>query len=94
MQPSKMEKKRKMITCPKCKSNGDKINLVEHWSDHVIEFEQNQDGTINPYGYLRDGSPYKVVAECFNCRHRWRLRGISQITNLNIQEGLVKRGGR
>lgn len=71
-----------MIKCRKCKADGENIVLVEHWQDHVIEFDQNSDGTIKPEGILRDGSPYKVVARCGRCGHNWTLRGVLQITNL------------
>ena len=71
-----------MIRCPKCKAAGADIILREHWSDHVIEFDQNADGTVEPEGILLDGSPYMVRAACGRCEHRWTLRGIRQITEL------------
>jgi hypothetical protein len=82
-----------MIRCTKCRAEGQDVLLREHWSDHVIEFDQNADGTVEPEGILLDGSPYKVIAVCGLCGHRWRLRGIGQITDLPRREER-KRGTR
>lgn len=71
-----------MTRCPKCKADGENIILREHWTDHVIEFVQNADGTVQPEGILREGSPAMVRGVCACCGHRWKLRGVSQITEL------------
>jgi hypothetical protein len=71
-----------MIRCRKCKAEGEDIVLREHWTDHVIEFDQNADGTVEAEGILLEGSPNMVRAYCTKCQHRWKLRGITQITNL------------
>lgn len=47
-----------------------------------MSFEASADGTPDPEGILCEGEPTGVViAECA-CGHSWRLRGVSQITDL------------
>ena len=71
-----------MIWCRKCRCEGEQIVLREFWTDHGIEFDQNDDGTVEREGILFNGNPYKVVAKCWNCGHSWTLRKITQITQL------------
>lgn len=71
-----------MIRCPKCKAKGSSIVLQELWRDHVIEFDQRDDGTVEAKGILKEGSAYGVQAWCLECQKKWRLRGVTQITNL------------
>lgn len=83
-----------MVRCPGCRAAGDSIVLLELWRDHVIEFQQNADGTIQAEGVLRDGSPYGVQAWCLECDHHWRLRGITQITLLRRENNKNPSSGR
>jgi hypothetical protein len=65
-----------------CRAEGARILLHECCKTHMT-FEQNVDGTIDPAGFSADGAdPYKVVAACLVCKHTWRIRGVTQITNL------------
>lgn len=63
--------------CPKCRSQ--EICLIELWKDHAIYF-QVEDGQVDlENGSLEPGNPYKVEAECKSCKHRWTIKGVSQI---------------
>ncbi len=70
------------IQCPKCGNRP--YLLIERWRGHTIEFDYNT-GTRSKDGLLKDGEPYKVEARC-DCGNWWTLRGVSQITNLDIQD--------
>lgn len=72
-----------MRKCPKCKSPP--IFFTEVWKNSTIQFEVT-DGKIEEVGYKEPGEPYCVEATC-SCGHRWRLRGVTQITDL-VEYGL------
>ena len=68
----------KVRKCPKCKSTPE--SYTEMWTNHAINFDAKC-GVPDEIGYLSDGHPYCVYANC-ECGHSWRLRGVSQITDL------------
>jgi len=49
----------------------------------IIEFE-TINGIPKEDGYLSNGYPYKVIANC-ECGYKWTLRGIRQINELIIE---------
>ena len=72
-----------MVRCPKCRSGGEDVGLIEYWEGAHMEFYQNTDGTIDPEGVLLSNmDPFKISALCVTCGHRWTLRGIMQIVQL------------
>jgi len=72
-----------MICCPQCRAKGEDVYLQEIWAGDLIEFQQDQDGRIDPEGVLiQKGDPVKVQGVCCRCLHRWTLRGVFQIINL------------
>jgi hypothetical protein len=68
-----------MRKCPKCRSVN--LQLSEQWT-YSISWDQDQAGLMSKTGDAEPGDPYCVEAKCKNCGHGWRLRGISQITDL------------
>ncbi len=74
-------RKHKDIKCPKC---GSSPNLYkEVWSGQEIQFCVT-DGSIDETGAIMEPDPVYVIAECGNstCNHNWKLRGVSQITQI------------
>lgn len=72
-----------MIRCRNCKAQGSDIVLQEIWAGDAMEFCQNDDGSIDTDGILLQNSdPVAVKAICTACHHGWKLRGVTQITNL------------
>ncbi len=74
-----------MITCSRCRSKGDKIVIHEIHSAPILEFAQNNDGTIDPVGERLDTkiSPIRLIAMCVSCRKSWNIRRQKrQITDL------------
>ena len=69
-----------MRKCPKCRKYQIVI-LTEVWTGHHIEFEV-VNGVREEKGYLEDGEPFAVYAECA-CGNRWKLRGVSDIRQLD-----------
>ena len=67
-----------MKKCPKCKDTP--YCLTELWNGHTIEFTIT-DGEISQDGVQEVGFPCGVIANC-KCGHFWRLRGITQITDI------------
>jgi hypothetical protein len=68
------------LKCPKCSC----INLyiTEIWKNHSIGWLQ-QDGKFDlNEGYMGVGNPYKVMAECDNCKHIWASRKSIQIDDI------------
>lgn len=65
--------------CPRCRNIPSVY--VEMWSGHTIEFYADAYGCPEGEGYLREGEPSHVEARC-RCGYRWRLRGVTQITEL------------
>lgn len=70
----------KKILCPKCRSQAD--YLTEIWAGHGIEFHFDKNGEIEEKGNIEPGQPDHVLAKCSCCCHEWKLRGVTQITEL------------
>lgn len=68
------------IRCPQCRSIS--LELIELWKDHSIIWQQDDQGLISSKGILEPGNPYRVEAECRDCKHTWKVRRITQITDL------------
>jgi len=64
--------------CPKCKSIP--IYYTELWKNSTIEFTVLE-SQIEEEGICSPGQPYGVEAQC-DCGHRWKLKKITQITDL------------
>lgn len=65
--------------CPKCR------NLPKSYtetSEAFQVFEANADGVPDPEGYNSHGDIVRIVAACA-CGHKWRPRGISQVTQID-----------
>jgi hypothetical protein len=73
----------KLPRCPKCSQRP--IEYIEVWRGHSIRFGIDDSGAPEERGNLHDGEPYSVEAECA-CGNRWKLKGVTQITDL---EGLL-----
>lgn len=68
------------LRCPKCRKAD--LRLVEV-STVGMAFHQCPDGHVRRINY--DGEEHEwafVKAECFSCRHTWRLRGTTQIPRM------------
>lgn len=65
--------------CPRCRNLPSVY--IEMWAGHTIEFDADENGRPEAEGYLREGEPHHVEARC-RCGHMWRLRGVTQITEL------------
>lgn len=79
----------KKINCLKC---GSPIReIIEGWGSS-IHFERcPETGKISLEGHIDSGSPDgKVYAQCWECGHQWRLRGVSTITDLQDKCGTFK----
>lgn len=75
-----MSNRKRVRRCPKC---GGSIQwYTEVWTGHVIDFDAGEDGEPEPTGFLNEGSPDHVQATCGKCHHKWKLRGVTQITEL------------
>ena len=72
-----------MKNIPRCsKCNKPPSSYTELWNGHSIEFLVDENGLIEEDGNLEPGDPCCVFAEC-DCGHSWKLRGVSQITQLS-----------
>lgn len=76
---------RKLPKCPKWKAWPSQY--IEVWTEHTIAFDVDDNGRPEQEGWTDDGQPSHVIACCSSCRHKWRLRGVLQITELRSQEG-------
>ena len=74
-----MKRDARKIRCPKCGSRPD--HYREFYSKMGTEFDARSDGTPEPVGFHFEGLPRSVLAVCGQ-GHHWRLRGVSQITDL------------
>lgn len=72
-----MNKVESKVKCPKCKSNS--LFLIEVWTGHTIEWEQENGIFDRSYGNSDPGSPSHVEGSCKICRHRWKIRNAPQI---------------
>jgi len=68
--------------CPKCKSFP--CYLFENWNNFQLQFE-TENGLAVGDGYSNIGMPTGVIAECGNCGHVWKLKGITQISEIRNQ---------
>ncbi len=66
--------------CPKCRALP--VRYVEVLAEFTTTFEAKQDGRPEEEGWHSEGYPTHVLAYCV-CKHRWRLRGVLQITDLS-----------
>lgn len=73
-----MTRKHIDIKCPKCNKNPDHYN--EYWSGEIWQFDVNN-GVVNKSGYTTPADPIYVLAVC-KCGNEWRVKGISQITDI------------
>lgn len=71
-----------MIKCPKCRAKGSSVALNELWNGGGLHFDQNDDGSISDKGIVSEGGPVGVEGICLSCGHIWKIRGVSQITEL------------
>ena len=67
------------IKCPKCKKS--ELVLSELWMNHSVRFIYDN-GEIIVDGNLEPGDPYRVEAFCENCGHSWKLRNVTQVTDI------------
>jgi len=69
------------IICPKCKSKD--IKLLEVSEEYRV-WRQDEDGKIGPEQEPEYGDLIGVRAICQaeGCKHRWTVRGITEITEL------------
>lgn len=67
--------------CPRC--GGRPGAYLEFWTACTVEFLVTAAGAPQKDGNVCPGVPAgRVDATCDGCGHRWRLRGVSQITEL------------
>jgi hypothetical protein len=69
------------IKCPKCGA-APKM-LTEEWTGSGIQREVIN-GMLDDVGEKFYGRPCGVNARCSNCDHGWRLRGVTQITEVYV----------
>jgi len=70
------------VKCPKCK--GTNLYLIEIWTNHSIEWEQ-ENGIFNRNdGNMEMGNPDYLEAKCMPCNHQWKVRGCGQIDDVII----------
>ena len=62
-----------MIACPKCKSIGKWINVIQT-SLVIHQVRQCDDGKIEQEGYMQHGDVLHVQGRCLKCEHIWKLR--------------------
>lgn len=67
-----------MRRCPKCK--GAPSSYTEVWENY-LEFNA-VNGIPEEEGYLHPGHATSVKAHCSKCGHNWKLKMITQITEL------------
>jgi hypothetical protein len=65
--------------CPKCRKSN--LTLTEVWRGHSTEFNY-LNGKINNNRANEVGNPYKVMATCNECNYYWKLKGVTQVTDL------------
>lgn len=80
LEKNEVRKRTHPSRCPKCRSRHLVISEVYTGS---FDWEQFPDGSLDVAGWntCRE-SGESVWAECWECNYRWRLRGVSQITDL------------
>ena len=68
------------LACPRCGCAPDR--LVEVLRDFTSVFDY-ENGRRSEKGFHGEGLPHKVIAKC-PCGHKWTLRGVRQITDLDV----------
>ncbi|HFQ4886663.1 hypothetical protein [Vibrio parahaemolyticus] len=68
----------KDIKCPKC---GGSPNAYQEVSLQVHEFAVDHN-MVEEKGELESSDILHVIAVCGNCDYRWKLRGITQIIDI------------
>lgn len=78
-----MKRKASTLKCPKCKRVG-VTRFDEIWpvASSIIPFESINGELVAHDHNSPDVDPAAVVAIC-QCGHRWKLRGVTQITNID-----------
>lgn len=81
------------IRCGRCKAPP--VRLVEVWTGHTMTFDVLPSKTSGAEvrevnGYMQDGSPDHVRAECA-CGHKWRLRNVQQVTEVDLGDAAAIR---
>ena len=66
--------------CPKCRSFPNEY--MEVWTKHGLSFDADDTGKPSEEGYCSTGRPDYVIASCRKCGHAWRLKGVTQITEI------------
>lgn len=74
--------KTRVKRCPVCKQPA--RLFIEH-TEVYTEFSSPRPGERTWEGYHSDGYPTHVSARCEN-EHHWRLRGVKQITDIDLKE--------
>lgn len=76
-----METKKKLPRCPKCRG---RVDYIHETYEMIYEYNLSEDGVnFDREGHQVDAElSGKVFAHCGSCAHYWRLKGISQIREL------------
>jgi len=77
-----MANKRDYVVCPRCKTMEIKLYEVFEAIDY---WEQDKDGNLLPGPNTSEiGAVLRVEGECLDqeCKYRWRVRGVNNITEL------------
>lgn len=73
--------KTRKIRCPRC--SGVPSELIERWGGFTTTFDYDGERR-SAEGYHSEGDPQAVHARCV-CGHRWAIRGVTQITDLDVE---------
>ena len=65
------------VACPKCRKP------PSVYREFYSGFFAAEEGSRTAIGYHSEGMPCSVMAVC-DCGHKWRLRGVRQITDLDL----------
>lgn len=66
--------------CPKC--GGAPNEYREVWDKAGISFDADEAGRPADEGYAYEGYPTSVLASCGKCSWCWKLKGVTQITEV------------
>ena len=73
--------KTRRIRCPRC--GAAPTQLVERWDGFTSSFDYDGERR-SVEGYHDEGAPTAVHAHC-GCGHRWCIKGITQVTELDVE---------
>jgi len=59
------------------------LSIVSFLTTIICVLINYKNGKILGKGNLESGDPYKVEAFCNDCNHEWRLKGITQISEVS-----------